>query len=68
MRKVFEYRFEPNEKEGLFACLARLRGVLFITGFAVEDAKVIVHDDGPDWIVPSNLLQMLNDPLFEKWL
>jgi hypothetical protein len=66
VREVFEYRFELNEKEGLFACLARLRGSLFITGFAVEDAKVIAHDDGPDWIVPSDLLQMLNDPLFEK--
>jgi hypothetical protein len=24
--ETFEYRFEVNEKEGLFACLARLRG------------------------------------------
>jgi hypothetical protein len=65
-KEVFDYRYEPNENEGLFACLARLRGALFIAGFAVEDAKAIVEDDGPDWIVPSNLLQMLNDPLFEK--
>jgi hypothetical protein len=64
-KEVFEYRFELNEREGLFACLARLRGALFITGFAVEDRNMIADDDGPDWIVPSNLLQMLNDPLFE---
>jgi hypothetical protein len=34
-REVFEYRFDVNENDGLFACLARLRGGLFVTGFAV---------------------------------
>jgi hypothetical protein len=27
-REIFEYRFEVNESDGLFACLARLRGAL----------------------------------------
>jgi hypothetical protein len=66
VREIFEYRFELNEQEGLFACLARLRGVVFVTGFAVQDAKVIAEDDGPDWIVPSDLLQKVNEPQFEK--
>jgi hypothetical protein len=66
VREIFEYRFEPNEQEGLFACLARLRGAVFVTGFAVQDAKVIVEDNGPDWVVPSDLLQKVNDPQFEK--
>jgi hypothetical protein len=65
-REVFEYRFDVNENDGLFACLARLRGGLFVTGFAVKDAKAVVADDGPDWIVPSDLLGMISDPLFEK--
>lgn len=65
MREVFEYRFEINEKDGLFACLARLRGNLFVTGFAVSDFNVVVEDD-IDWIKPSKLLQMLNDPRFEQ--
>jgi hypothetical protein len=64
--EVFEYRFERNEKEGLFAFLARLRGSLYIAGFAIEDANAISQDDGPDWIIPSDLLQMLNDPRFER--
>jgi len=66
VREIFEYRFEVNENEGLFACLARLRGVVFVTGFAVQDAKIITADEGPDWISPSDLLEMVNDPRFEK--
>ena len=67
-RKVFEYRFEVNEVDGLFVCLARLRGGLFVMGFAAKNANVLVPDVGPDWIVPSDLLGMMNNPLFEKKL
>jgi hypothetical protein len=64
--EIFEYRFEVNENDGLFACLARLRGALFVTGFAVKDAQAIVADEAADWIAPSGLLGILTDPTFEK--
>ncbi len=65
-REIFEYRFEVNEDDGLFACLARLRGALFVTGFAVKDAQAVVADEASDWIAPSGLLGILTDPSFEK--
>jgi hypothetical protein len=35
-RETFEYRFEVNKEDGLFACMARLRGGLFVAGFACK--------------------------------
>jgi hypothetical protein len=68
-REIFEYRYEINEKDGLFMCLARLRGGLFTCGFAVKDAAMLTEDSGPDdWVIPSDLLGMINDPRFEKRL
>jgi hypothetical protein len=64
-REIFEYRFDVNEREGLFACLARLRGGLFVTGFAVNDTNSIVPDEVSDWTAPSELLGMIMDPRFE---
>jgi hypothetical protein len=65
VREIFEYRFETNENDGLFMCLARFRGNFFVTGFAVRDAAVIENGE-IDWIKPSELLGMLNNPAFEK--
>jgi hypothetical protein len=64
-RETFEYRFEVNEEDGLFACMARLRGGLFVAGFAAKDAAM-VESEPQDWIIPSDLLGMMNDPRFEK--
>jgi hypothetical protein len=66
-REIFEYRYEVNETDGLFMCLARLRGGLFTSGFAIKDAAILTEVSKPaDWIVPSDLLAMINDPRFEK--
>ena len=68
-REIFEYRYELNQKDGLFMCLARLRAGLFTCGFAVKDAAVLVEETSPeDWIVPSELLEMVNHPRFAKRL
>jgi hypothetical protein len=40
-RETFEYRHAVNEKDGLFACLAKLRKGLFVAGFAATDASVL---------------------------
>lgn len=66
-RETFEYRFEVNEKDGLFICLARLRGGLFVVGFAGANADILKADNsGLDWIVPSDLLGAVSSPRFEK--
>jgi len=64
-RETFEYRFETNESDGLLMYLARLRGNLFVSGFAIRDSHLIEDDDG-SWIKPSDLLSMDGDPRFEK--
>jgi hypothetical protein len=67
--ETFEYRFEVNEKEGLFACLARLRGGLYVSGFAVGEATTLEkHEDANEieWIRPSNLLAMVDAPRFAE--
>lgn len=69
VQEIFEYRYETNKAEGLFACLARLRGNLFVTGLIASDAKVIEGEDMPaDWIKPPDLLTILTDARFEKKL
>jgi hypothetical protein len=65
-RETFEYRFEVNKEDGLFACMARLRGGLFVAGFAAKHATMLPSDEAQDWIIPSNLLGMMDDPRFEK--
>jgi hypothetical protein len=65
--EVFEYKFARNENDGLFAFLARARNAFYIGGFAVEDASVIQADENAlDWLIPSDLLQMLDDQRFDK--
>jgi hypothetical protein len=65
-REIFEYRFEINEADGLFACLARLRSALFICGFVAGDVEQVTEDEENGWIKPSDLLEMLHDPSFQK--
>jgi hypothetical protein len=64
--EIFEYRYEFNAADGLFACLARLRGGLYVTGFAVSDFAVIAKDTSYGWIKPEDLLKMMHDPAFQK--
>jgi hypothetical protein len=54
--ETFEYRFDFNEKEGLFGCLARLRTGLFVAGFIIPTAELISEEFGNDWIRPIELL------------
>ena len=65
VREVFEYRYEINEAEGLFACLGRFRGNLFVCGFAARDGSVLPAEE-TDWISPSELLAMPEDARFRK--
>lgn len=67
-REVFEYRYETNERDGLFACLGRFRGNLFASGFAVRDGAALPANEGNDWrwIHPSGLLSILTEPKFEN--
>lgn len=67
--KDFEYRFDLNEVDGLFGCLARFRAGLYITGFAVRDANILPPDSkGGDWIKPIELLNILDRIEFEHRL
>jgi hypothetical protein len=54
--ETFEYRFDLNEKDGLFGCLARLRTGLFIAGFAIPNTELMTEEFGNDWIKPNELL------------
>jgi hypothetical protein len=64
--ETFEYRYDLNTDDGLFAFVARARRAFYVTGFAVEDAATIEGDeDKNDWIAPSALLGMMDDPRFE---
>jgi len=66
-RETFEYRHARNANEGLFACLAKLRRGLFVSGFAVADASVLPIDE-VDWVIPSELLMSIDSPRFKKRL
>ena len=66
-RETFEYRHAMNAKDGLFACLAKLRRCVFISGFAVADASVLPFDES-DWVIPSELLESVESPRFQKKL
>jgi hypothetical protein len=65
--ETFEYRYELNADEGLFAFVARARGAFYVSGFVVEDAATIAdNEDADGWIAPSALLGMMDDPRFES--
>jgi hypothetical protein len=65
-RQTFEYRHDSNVEYGLFGCLAKLRRGLFVAGFTVTDANVIVPDDNVDWISPGDPPVLLANPRFSK--
>jgi hypothetical protein len=64
-REVFEYRYEINESDGLFACLGRFRGNLFVTGMVARDGAMLPPEGTNGWIQPSGLLNILTDPKFQ---
>ncbi len=65
--ETFEYRYKLNTDDGLFAFVTRARGAFYVSGFAVEDAASIQDDENADdWITPSALLQMMNNPRFDS--
>lgn len=55
--ETFEYRYDLNEEVGLFACLARLRTGLFISGFTARDADLATAELDGFWMKPNELLQ-----------
>jgi hypothetical protein len=67
-RETFEYRHAINAKDGLFACLAKLRKGLFVTGFAATDANILSSDEIADWLHPDAPKTLLELPRFLKKL
>lgn len=68
-RKDFEYRYDLNRVDGVFACLARFRRSLYVTGFAVRDRSVLPKNEMTnDWIRPTDLLTILAKPEFRRRL
>jgi hypothetical protein len=55
------FRFEPELGEDPFHSLRRLRAAVFLTGVAIERAKVIECDH--EWIAAPDLLMTLNGVL-----
>jgi hypothetical protein len=65
--ETFEYKYELNDVEGLFAFIARARGAFYVSGSVIEDAATIAdNEDAESWIAPSGLLGMMDDPRFES--
>ena len=64
-REDFEYRYELNEGDGLFICLARFRQNLFVTGMTITDATLAAKVYA-NWIVPSELLAAVDTETFAK--
>ena len=61
---VFEYSVQLREERDVAESLDRLRGALFLTGAAVEGAKVIEDEGGSQWAASSELLKRLVCPLW----
>ncbi|KJC43678.1 hypothetical protein UP09_17015 [Bradyrhizobium sp. LTSP885] len=55
--ETFEYRYDLNQETGLFACLARLRTGLFISGFTASNADLVAGESDGYWIKPNELLK-----------
>lgn len=66
VREAFEYRYSLNEQDGLFACLARFRENLFVSGFTapLEATKRVGFDEA--WIRPCDLLDAVNTDAFAR--
>jgi hypothetical protein len=65
-RETFEYRHAVNVKDGLFACLAKLRRGLFVAGFAATDANFLPSEI--DWLHPDDPQTLLELPRFQEKL
>jgi hypothetical protein len=55
------FRFEPEPGEDPFDSFGRLRAAVFLTGVAIERAKVVERDH--EWIAPPDLLRTVNGVL-----
>ena len=69
-RETFEYRHDMNDNEGVFGCLARLRRGLYVKGFTILDVQSLPADEAGamEWIIPSELLQSIGSPRFQRKL
>jgi hypothetical protein len=56
---TFEYSLQLPKEADLAECLERLRGAVFLTGLAVQSAKVMDDECGCEWPASSDLLQRL---------
>lgn len=65
VREAFEYRFSINTADGLFACLARFRENLFVTGFTATDADKAAEVD-THWVKPCELLDVSCTDIFAR--
>jgi hypothetical protein len=61
---VLEYGFLLSEGAALPDYLERLRQALFLTGAALQSAKVINDDCDTEWFAPPDLVQRLNGMRF----
>jgi hypothetical protein len=59
-----EYGFPLCEEAALPEYLERLRGALFLTGAALQSAKVVNGDCDTEWFAPPDLVQRLNGAHF----
>jgi hypothetical protein len=65
-RTTLEYGFLLSEGATLPDYLERLRQALFLTGAALQGAKVINDDCGTEWFATPELVQRLNRVRFER--
>jgi hypothetical protein len=63
---VFEYSVQLREEADVAECLERLREALFLTGAAVERAKVIDDGCSSQSVISSDLVQRLVAPLWKR--
>jgi hypothetical protein len=60
-----EYGFPLSDEAALADYLERLREALFLTGAALQSAKVINGDCGTVWCAAPDLVQRLNGTRFQ---
>lgn len=65
--ETFEYRHSINFDDNLFGFFAKLRRGLFVSGFALGDAKML-PENSSDWVRPGDLLSLVDTPRFTKKL
>jgi hypothetical protein len=65
-RTALEYGFLLSEGATIPDYLERLREALFLTGAALQSAKVINDECGTEWFAPPDLVQRLNGVRFGR--